>query len=214
MPFILLVFLFAIVFSVFPEIDIQVAAYFFDGERFYNKREGFLGFIYQATPAITITTILICFMSTIRLIYAHKPFFGLDKRAIIFLLATLAVGPGIISNAILKTHWDRARPVQIEAFGGSATFTPALVPSDQCDKNCSFVSGHAAIGFFVMAFGFVYAHRKYVWISTGIATGLLAGLARIAQGGHFLSDVLFAGCVVYATLWGMHWLLYKRHNMH
>ena len=36
-----------------------------------------------------------------------------------------------------------ARPKHIVAFGGSKLFTPALQPTDQCKRNCSFVSGEA-----------------------------------------------------------------------
>ena len=35
------------------------------------------------------------------------------------------------------------------------------------------------------------------WLKVGLLAGLAAGLIRIAQGGHFLSDVLFSGWVMW-----------------
>src|SRR6202007_2501046 len=109
-------------------------------------------------------------------------------------------GPGLVTNAILKDHWGRARPTQITEFGGTKAFTPALVPARQCERNCSFVAGHPALGFYLVSFGFlVPPPRRRVVEAIAIATGALFGAARIAQGGHFLSDVVFSGLVVYAV---------------
>jgi lipid A 4'-phosphatase len=76
--------------------------------------------------------------------------------------------------------------------------TPLL--TRQCERNCSFVSGHASTGFALMALG-VYGKRRQRrrWLAIGWAAGLSLGLIRIAQGGHFLGDVLFAGLL----MWGL-----------
>jgi lipid A 4'-phosphatase len=60
----------------------------------------------------------------------------------------------LLANTLLKDHWGRARPTQIEAFGGLQRFTPAPLPAAECERNCAFVSGHAALGFSLVAFGF------------------------------------------------------------
>jgi len=78
------------------------------------------------------------------------------------------------------------------------------VPTNQCEHNCSFVSGHATSGFILMAVGLmgsVATRRRWMWI--GLAWGAIVSLARIAEGGHFLSDTLFAGLAV----WGSGWLI-------
>jgi membrane-associated phospholipid phosphatase len=75
---------------------------------------------------------------------------------------------------------------------------PVLQPSSFCQTNCSFVSGHAAVGFSLMAFGmFGIRKRRQFWMLTALATGTLIGFARIAQGGHFLSDIVFS----YLAIW-------------
>jgi len=121
-------------------------------------------------------------------------------------------GPVLLVNGILKDHWDRARPAHTEQFGGPKHYTPPLVIADQCERNCSFVSGEAALGFTFMAFGFVARtpKRRRLGIAIGVTIGALFGLQRIIEGGHFLSDVYFAGLFIALTVWLMHRLFVAR----
>jgi membrane-associated phospholipid phosphatase len=109
-------------------------------------------------------------------------------------------------NGILKEHWGRARPSQIVEFGGDRQFTPAFVPARQCERNCSITSGHAALGFSLVAFAFLVPdrRRRRLAVAAAIAAGSLFGLGRIVQGGHFLSDVVLSGILVTATSWLLH----------
>ncbi|MDR0717023.1 MAG: phosphatase PAP2 family protein, partial [Azoarcus sp.] len=94
--------------------------------------------------------------------------------------------------------------------GGNARFTPALQPTDQCGKNCSFVSGHASAGFFAVSLGFLGgASARRRWTLAGLALGGIAGLGRIAQGGHFLSDVVFAFFITWWSAW-LVWLVFRK----
>ena len=126
------------------------------------------------------------------------------------LLVVLAIGPGLIVNGILKEHWGRARPRDVVEFGGDHRFTPAIVISDQCERNCSFTAGHPSAGFALAALGYAYMSRRRRWAVFAAATGfgLLVGLARVAAGGHFLSDVLFSGFIVIGlAVWlGNRWI--------
>jgi len=122
------------------------------------------------------------------------PTLGIKQAQVVFVALALAAGPIIVANGLLKETWGRARPREVIEFGGKKIFTPPLTPSDQCSKNCSFVSGEASgmySPFFVAALMFPGWRREL--IKGGIAAGLLYGLIRMIQGGHFLSDVLFAG---------------------
>jgi lipid A 4'-phosphatase len=114
-----------------------------------------------------------------------------------FLILSLALGPGLLVNEVFKAESGRARPGQVEQFGGEKSFTPVFQPADQCTRNCSFVSGHAAMGFYLIGLAWVRQDRRWLWL--GIAAGALVGAARILQGGHFLSDVLFGFWVVYGV---------------
>jgi lipid A 4'-phosphatase len=109
----------------------------------------------------------------------------------------LALGPGLVVNTILKDHWGRARPHQILVFGGDAHFTPAVLMADQCARNCSFPSGHAALGFWLVAVAMVVPPRwRCLAMGCALAIGALVGAMRIAQGAHFLSDVIAAALIV------------------
>jgi lipid A 4'-phosphatase len=120
-----------------------------------------------------------------------------DARAILFVLAVLAVGPGLVVNVVFKDHWGRARPRDVVHFGGTRTFTPAFVISDQCDRNCSFVSGHASLPFAFVALGYFLRRRRWAVYAAAAAFGGAVGLGRIVQGAHFLSDVVFSGIFVF-----------------
>jgi lipid A 4'-phosphatase len=135
---------------------------------------------------------------------------GLGTLQWLFLALALALGPGLVANVLFKETWDRARPFQVEEFGGWLEFTPPLVLSDQCHHNCSFVSGDAAAGFFLHSFAYVARRRRRVIFYGGLGVGLLVGVMRIAQGAHFLSDVLYAGAFMVACTAAVHALLYGR----
>ncbi|MEY4591570.1 MAG: hypothetical protein RIR18_465, partial [Pseudomonadota bacterium] len=130
-----------------------------------------------------------------------------SRRILGFLLAAAIIGPHLLVGIGLKENVGRARPANIVEFGGWQTFTPAFVVSDQCQKNCAFVSAHVASSAFLMAFGWLGApvmRRRWLWAGAGFAA--ILGLARMAQGGHFLSDVVFAYFAVYWGLWATEWL--------
>jgi len=135
-----------------------------------------------------------------------------QRRAALYLLLALALGPGLVVNTVFKDHWGRARPAQIVEFGGTQKFTPAFVPADQCTTNCSFPAGDPAVGFFLVSAALLVpglARRRWAIVSA-VATGAALGVMRIAQGGHFLSDVIASGFLVT----GLSWLLYRAVFVH
>ena len=120
-----------------------------------------------------------------------------------------ALGPGLLVNSGFKDNWQRARPYQVEDFGGSQKFTRAAVMTDQCDNNCSFVSGHVACGFFLASLMLVQRRRQVFWGVVGVTSGLVIGFARMADGVHWLSDVLWAGPITLVCSWTL-WKLLLR----
>src|SRR5262249_27542471 len=108
--------------------------------------------------------------------------------------------------AVFKDHWGRARPNEIVEFGGWKAFTPAVVPADQCNSNCSFVSGEAASVFLPFyAIALLLPEQAVLMLAMGMLCGLAAGLVRVAQGAHFLSDVIFAAIFMLLTAVVVHW---------
>ena len=185
-------------FSLFPQIDTNVTGYFWTPEAgFYLRDSALPWLLYKFIPLIGYGVAIL-----VGLVFALSRMFpsgllGVDRRGASFLLLALILGPGLVTNGILKEFWGRARPVQIEQFGGTAHFTPALEITNQCAHNCSFVAGHPSMAFYTLAFAFLMTGRR-MRILTGIAAilfGCLAGYGRIVQGGHFLSDVVFSGLI-------------------
>jgi lipid A 4'-phosphatase len=136
---------------------------------------------------------------------------GLTPRAAIFLLLALALGPGLTVNTIFKDHWGRARPLQITQFGGTQKFTPAFVPSDQCRRNCSFPAGDPAMGFYLVSAALLAggAAARRNGVIGAVALGAALGVVRLAQGGHFLSDIVASGFLVTGVAWGLHALIMR-----
>ncbi len=195
-----------------PQLDLAAAGLFYDPfDGFFLKDQPLVRFVYELVPWVSRAVIiaLLVFVLLAWTWQRRQPFFLAQRKAAVFLLLVALVGPLLLVNGVFKEHGGRARPSQVEQFGGAKQFTRAAVPTDQCAKNCSFVSGHASSGFFFLAPAFVFATRRRTWLAIGAGAGLGIGLVRMMQGGHFLSDVLFAGVVVYLTAWILHGLLYR-----
>lgn len=185
-------------FTLWPSIDLHVSGLFY-------REDG--GFIYAGLlPLELIYTLfaklhlLLLPLLIVHLIRSYRSRTSDDfrRRMALFMLLSLLIGPGILANTLLKDNGiGRARPSQIEAFSGNAEFTAAFEYSGACRKNCSFVSGHAAMAFWLTTFAWLTNSRRVFAIVFSI--GALVGLTRIVQGGHFISDVVFAFWLIHFT---------------
>jgi lipid A 4'-phosphatase len=123
------------------------------------------------------------------------------RRIALFLVLLMLLGPGLAVNGI-KSQWGRPRPREIQYFDGNQKFRPVWNKGEPGDY-ASFPSGHAAMGYYLMAPYFVLRERRrrwaYLWLIFGIGYGSLIGLARMVQGAHFPSDVVWSGGLVYVT---------------
>ena len=190
-----------IVFSAWPALDLRVAALFFraDGS-FVGHDYAWVRAIYDAVPWFGRATGLAALPVALLLWRRPRWAGGGWWRRMLTLGLAMWLGTGFLVNGALKEGWGRARPAAMAEFGGSAQFTPALRPAKQCRTNCSFVSGHSATGFALLAVGLLGAPAtRRRWLLIGAAAGLLVGGVRMAQGGHFLSDVLFSGLFLWLT---------------
>lgn len=202
----------AALFTLWPELDLAVSAFFYCPEiaDFAGDQSVLAGAMFKLIPYISTGIILFLAAIFIASFFAPAPRRRHWRLRSGFLLAALILGPGLIIDMAAKDHWGRARPSRIAEFGGNARFTPALLPADQCGKNCSFVSGHASAGFFAVSLGFLGgAGARRRWTLAGLALGGIAGLGRIAQGGHFLSDVVFAFFITWWSAW-LVWLIFRK----
>jgi len=123
-------------------------------------------------------------------------------RCGVFLVLLLALGPGLLVNVVFKDGWGRPRPRQVIEFSGKKAF---LQPWQKgiAGEGRSFPSGHASAAFYMTAPFFIYRRRRpnlaYIWLTGGICFGILMSIARITQGGHFLSDTVWSFGMVYLT---------------
>ena len=76
-------------------------------------------------------------------------------------------------------------------LGGKGSFSPWFEITNACETNCSFVSGDASVGFSIIILYLIT--KKIIFLYASVVVGLVLGLIRIMAGGHFLSDILFAG---------------------
>lgn len=120
----------------------------------------------------------------------------------LYLVLVLALGPGLLVNVILKDHWGRPRPRDIVQFGGKMEFQQPWQPGIP-GKGRSFPSGHSSAAFYIATPYLVYRRSRAVyagfWLAGGILFGIAMSYARIAQGGHFLSDTLWSFGLVWIT---------------
>jgi lipid A 4'-phosphatase len=191
-----------------PQLDLATS------RLFYNVGGGFVladwppvVFLERSVPLITCCWLVLAIGGAVWLFLLGRPLWRLDRKALAFLFASLALGPGLLANSLLKDHWGRARPTQIEAFGGAHRFTPAPLRAAECERNCAFVSGHAALGFSLVAFGLLLppGRSRNRGVTAALSYGALVGLGRIVQGGHFLSDIVYAGLLVFGVTALLHW---------
>ena len=188
----------AALFITYPQLDLIISGAFYnpETEAFIYRKQLIIVAIYKLFAVIHLPILLALILTGILYKIGVLKLSKLKKWTITFLLTALILGPGLIVNTVLKDNSiGRARPVQVDNFGGNSQFTPAFVYSGECAKNCSFVSGHAAMGFYFMILGWLFTSARWFWAGTMI--GVILSFTRIVQGGHFFSDTLFAFWVVF-----------------
>ncbi|PCJ74492.1 MAG: hypothetical protein COA53_08955 [Rhodobacteraceae bacterium] len=206
---------FSLLFLVFPEIDLWFSALFFDEAN---------GFSHVGNPVFGVIRKLFMYgltlvaLVTIGLLIRSL---AIGKRRAVslnlwgFMVASILIGPIGFVNGILKTYWGRARPADVEYFGGDKIFTPPMVITNQCDTNCSFVSGEgSAIATAIIVLAIVlWANMTALWRAISLYVVLpmsVFGIAlRIITGRHFLSDTIFGA--LYCAL--IIWFFYKFFKM-
>jgi membrane-associated PAP2 superfamily phosphatase len=201
-----------IVLGVWPELDIALAATFFDPARggFWRSYDPFYLRLRDVfTGMITLVALPAAAALLLKLLRPARPM-PIPGRAAVLMLVTLALGPGVVTNLLLKEHWDRPRPIDIAEFGGAEHFRPWWDPGGDCPKNCSFVAGEPSGAFWTLAPALL-APPPWRLPATvaALVFGAVVGLQRLGAGAHFLSDVVFAGVLTFLVIWLAHGWLYR-----
>lgn len=201
-----------VVFAVYPQLDIAISRHFFN-ESYrvfpvqYSLVARHLRDIFSTIVALLVAPAFIAIALKIVLPRRRMLIAG---RAALFLIATLALAPGLMANVILKDYWGRPRPAEVQEFYGPEKFTAWWDPRGSCDKNCSFVAGEGAGGFWTLA---PAALAPPAWRALAYGAALLfgaaAGALRLSGGAHFFSDVAFSGVFTFLIIWIVHGLIYR-----
>ncbi len=213
--FLLATIVLGLIFVDFPGLDLGVSSLFYHQGIFSGDHSDWAESVYRTVPRLaTLYMLIVLAALTYLAVRRRNRFLGLDRKAYIYLLLAFLLGPGLMVNTLLKGYVGRARPIEVIQFGGDKIFTPAFVLSDQTKPNGSFVCGHASVGFSLVSLEFLFARRRKYWrrwlLGTSLIVGGVIGLGRIAQGGHFLSDVIFSFVFVYLVSYLLHALMFRR----
>lgn len=192
-------------------LDLLLARPFFDAQLndFPLRKDGFFNpvFYYGSKFAVTaagVMALLICFLGCCgRLHWLPK------KNAWLALLGLILI-PSIV--ALLKLNTNRHCPWDVAEFGGYAPYLGLLadMPAGIARGVC-FPAAHAASGFMWLAAGLALhtyspqLSRRVIW--GAMLLGVLMGLTRQAQGGHFVSHTLWSAWIAWAVSLGLAGLL-------
>lgn len=199
-----------VVFGLHPSLDIEVARFFYNSSTNTAAVQHVLKPIRYACMALVwVVAAPTLAAPVIKLIWPRRRLL-VPGRAVLLMTATLALGPGILVNAVLKDHWGRPRPEQVLGFGGHDPFVAWWDTRGVCPHNCSFVSGDVSFGTWTLASATLVpppwravAYTAALAFSTGIA------VLRMLQGGHFFTDTVFGGVFTFLIVWVVYHLIYR-----
>lgn len=201
-----------VIFAVDPSLDLQAASFF----RNLSAQPGVRGLdlaietMRQVGPVAIVAAIVPAVVALImRILWPLRPTL-ISTRSALFLIMSLTLGPGLLVNVVLKEGWARPRPGMVTEFGGDYTFMPWWDPRGACDSNCSFVSGEASSAAW-MAAPAMLAPPPWRYVALGAAGlyGIAFASMRMLAGGHFLSDVIFAGIFTGLVIWTVYGFLFR-----
>jgi lipid A 4'-phosphatase len=201
-----------IVFAAAPQFDLDISALGYDAKApiFVINAQGWVQDVRWAARVLITLLALPAGLAIIgKVIWPHRNML-IEGRAALLLLATIALGPGLLTNLILKDHWGRVRPIDVQQFGGRERFTPWWDPRGNCPNNCSFVAGEPSGAFWTLApAALAPAPWQPLAYAAVLVFGAGIGVLRIGAGAHFFTDVVFAGVFMYLVVWAAHGFIYR-----
>ena len=196
-------------FTLLPGVDIAVSDLFYRADDgFFLAQQPMLKALRRSSSLVMGLILLTAMAGVAMRILTHSEKRTVCARRCGFLLAGLALGPGLVVNTWMKASWGRARPIQTDLFGGDAAFSPAWRVSNGCEHNCSFVSGEASSAAWMVAALILLPPRWRAWAAGPVAAYAVAlSLNRLAFGGHYLSDILLSWAITGLVLAVLHRLV-------
>jgi lipid A 4'-phosphatase len=160
--------------------------------------------LYRAATWVTAALVIVGLAA---LAASFAPARGAWRRAAMLVLLSVAIGPGLLGNALFKDHWQHPRPRDIVEFGGPLHYAPSPLPGSE--TGASFPCGHCTVGFVYGCGWWIWKRRRPGWAAAslvvGLVLGLLLGVGRMAAGAHFFSDVVWSALLAFAVLHVLHY---------
>jgi membrane-associated PAP2 superfamily phosphatase len=211
-------FVIGLVCAVDPQLDVDLSELFFNravGVGLFDANSQWWVQLSRNSARLIIVLLVLPGVIAVlgKLIAPRRPML-VEARAALFLVATLAMGPGLVTNVILKDHWGRTRPIDLTQFDiyhlNRGQFTPWWDPRGRCPNNCSFIAGEPSGAFWTLApAALAPPELRVLAYGAALIFGAAVGILRIAAGAHFFSDVVFAGVFMYIIIWTTHGLIYR-----
>lgn len=205
----------AVITPLTPFLDLFFARYFYENTHYNSTPFYDFLFNYGIIPAWIISTIAVVVYLLSYVIKAWKKW---RPYALLWILVMM-IGAGFIIHTVLKDHWGRPRPRQVIEFGGMQPFRAWYEPNffHQPEPSKSFPCGHCTMAFCFFATAVISKRLGsstffYGSIAIAVVFGILMGVTRMAQGGHFLSDVLFTALIMWLTAITAEWMLFPNNR--
>jgi lipid A 4'-phosphatase len=203
-----------VLFGIWPKLDLAISRLAFNPDPKVNLFDiGLETWVLRTRDTARWVIALIAapaFLSIVGKVLFPKLPMTMDGRAAVVIVLTLGLGPGFVTNTVFKDHWGRSRPMEVPEFGGNGRFTAWWDPRGPCPNNCSFVAGEPSGAFWTVApAAFVPPQWRALAYAGVLAFGSGIGVLRILGGGHFFTDVVFAGVFMYLVVWAVCWLLFR-----
>jgi lipid A 4'-phosphatase len=201
-----------VVFGIYPKLDYELAKPFFDPSDlvFSIGAQPWERIFREAARLIIAVIAAPAFVAICGKLILPRRRMLISGSAALYIVLTLAIGPGLVANMIFKDHWGRARPIDINELSGVYPYTPWWDPRGLCPNNCSFIAGEPSGAFWTLAPASLAPPQwRVLAYAAALGFGAALGLLRMAAGGHFFSDVVFAGVFMYLIVWLIHGLIFR-----
>ena len=124
-------FFFVVFFILFPKFDIFFSKLFFFEEKFISEKYVFIKSLRSFLKDLMIVISIVSFLLIMVNFFFKKKKKPILKPRTRLILIGFIVGPvigcGLIANFYFKDNWGRARPVNIQEFGGEKIYTQPFI---------------------------------------------------------------------------------------
>lgn len=210
---ILLLVLAAVIPFLTPTLDLKILSWFYHpGAQYPWPHE--LDRLYRVLYTFGTWPAMITALTGLALVVAarYRPSLVRWRRHAALLFLTLVIGPGFFVNTVFKDHWGRPRPRQVIELGGRMDYQ-CFYEKGVSGRGKSFPCGHSSMGYYFVVLYFLARRRKkalaLLALAGAAAYGTLIGIARMAAGGHFASDVLWSAVFPCLTAWVLYYFILK-----